>query len=68
MGFWDNAGEIVGVAAGKAYENIVDHNEKCAKYLDEMEGYSREELREVMMDSYQPSLKRAMARKLLSDS
>ena len=41
---------------------MVDTNEKCAKYLEEMKDYLREELREVIQDSSQPGLKRTIAK------
>lgn len=65
MGFWDKAGKVAGEVAGAVYNDMLDSCEKWAEYREEMEDYSEEELRKVMMDSRQCSEKRAVAKKLL---
>lgn len=64
MGFWSTAGEIAGKVANSAAQSAIDMAEKCKKYEEEMQDYSKEELREVMLNDRQPSFKRAMAKKL----
>lgn len=64
MGFWSTAGEIAGKVANSAAQSAIDTAEECKKYEEEMQDYSKEELREVILDDRQPKYKRSMAKKL----